>query len=115
MWLPFRSGLDLEHRSPGAASHQRLSFCPRSADIFLECLFISNSAVAFLNLPCDTRRTPIESYWRFRSASGFMFCTPFQKKLKKGIETPKRDVDLIKKRYIEAQELAHEYEKTKTN
>ena len=39
----------------------------------------------------------------------------FQKKSKKGIETPKRDVDLIKKRYTEAQELAHEYEKTKIN
>jgi phage-related protein len=39
----------------------------------------------------------------------------FQKKSKKGIETPKRDVDLIKKRYTEAQELAHEGEKAKTN
>jgi len=39
----------------------------------------------------------------------------FQKKSKKGIETPKRDVDLIKKRYTEAQELAHENEKAKTN
>jgi phage-related protein len=39
----------------------------------------------------------------------------FQKKSKRGIETPKRDVDLIKKRYAEAQELAHEYEKAKTN
>jgi phage-related protein len=39
----------------------------------------------------------------------------FQKKSKKGIETPKRDVELIRKRYAEAQELAHEYEKTKTN
>lgn len=39
----------------------------------------------------------------------------FQKKSKKGIETPKRDVDLIKKRYAEAQELAHEHEKDKTN
>ena len=39
----------------------------------------------------------------------------FQKKSKKGIETPKRDVDLIKKRYAEAQELAHEHEKEKTN
>lgn len=39
----------------------------------------------------------------------------FQKKSKKGIETPKRDVDLIKKRYAEAQELAHEYEKAKSN
>jgi phage-related protein len=39
----------------------------------------------------------------------------FQKKSKKGIETPKRDIDLIKKRYTEAQELAHEYEKTKAN
>jgi phage-related protein len=39
----------------------------------------------------------------------------FQKKSKKGIETPKRDVDLIKKRYTEAQELAHEFEKAKTN
>jgi len=39
----------------------------------------------------------------------------FQKKSKKGIETPKRDVDLIRKRYTEAQELANEYEKTKTN
>jgi phage-related protein len=39
----------------------------------------------------------------------------FQKKSKKGIETPKRDVDLIRKRYTEAQELAHEYERAKTN
>jgi len=39
----------------------------------------------------------------------------FRKKSKKGIGTPKRDVDLIRKRYTEAQELAHEYEKTKTN
>lgn len=39
----------------------------------------------------------------------------FQKKSKKGIATPKRDVDLIKKRYAEGQELAREYEKTKTN
>jgi phage-related protein len=39
----------------------------------------------------------------------------FQKKSKKGIETPKRDVDLIKKRYAEGQELAHACEKTKTN
>jgi phage-related protein len=39
----------------------------------------------------------------------------FQKKSKKGIETPKRDVDLIRKRYAEARELAHGYEETKTN
>ena len=39
----------------------------------------------------------------------------FQKKSKRGISTPKRDIDLIKKRYTEAQELAHEHEKTKTN
>jgi phage-related protein len=39
----------------------------------------------------------------------------FQKKSKKGIATPKRDVDLIKKRYLHAQELAHEYEKAKAN
>jgi phage-related protein len=39
----------------------------------------------------------------------------FQKKSKKGIATPKRDVDLIQKRYAEAQELAHEHEKTKAN
>jgi len=39
----------------------------------------------------------------------------FQKKSKKGIKTPKRDVDLIRKRYTEAHELAHEYEKAKTN
>ncbi len=39
----------------------------------------------------------------------------FQKKSTKGIGTPQRHVDLIKKRYTEAQELAHEYEKTETN
>ena len=39
----------------------------------------------------------------------------FQKKSKRGIETPKRDVELIKKRYAEAQELADEQEKTKSN
>jgi phage-related protein len=39
----------------------------------------------------------------------------FQKKSKKGIATPKRDVDLIRKRYSEAQELAHADEKAKTN
>jgi phage-related protein len=35
-----------------------------------------------------------------------------QKKSKKGIGTPKRDVDLIEKRYTEAQELEHAYDKT---
>ena len=39
----------------------------------------------------------------------------FQKKSKKGTETPKRDVDLIRKRYSEAQGLARDYEKTKIN
>jgi phage-related protein len=39
----------------------------------------------------------------------------FQKKSNRGIETPQRHVDLIKKRYAEAQELAHGYEKAKTN
>ena len=39
----------------------------------------------------------------------------FQKKSKKGVETSKRDVDLIRKRYTEAQELAHEYENAKTH
>ncbi len=39
----------------------------------------------------------------------------FQKKSKKGIETPKRDIDLVRKRYTEAQELANEYEKAKTH
>ncbi len=39
----------------------------------------------------------------------------FQKKSKRGIETPKRDVDLIRKRYTEAQELANDYEKAKTH
>ena len=37
----------------------------------------------------------------------------FQKKSKTGIATPRRDVDLIKKRYAEAQELAREHEKAK--
>jgi phage-related protein len=39
----------------------------------------------------------------------------FQKKSKRGIATPKRDVDLIKKRHAEALELAHEHEKQKIN
>ena len=39
----------------------------------------------------------------------------FQKKSRKGIETPKRDVDLIRKRYAEAQELAHAQDNTKPN
>lgn len=39
----------------------------------------------------------------------------FQKKSKSGIATPKPDVDLIKKRYAQAQELAHEDEATKAN
>ncbi len=39
----------------------------------------------------------------------------FQKKSKKGVETPKREVDLIRKRYAEAQRLAYDHEKTKTN
>ncbi len=39
----------------------------------------------------------------------------FQKKSKRGIETPKREVDVIRKRYAEAQELARDYEKTKIN
>jgi phage-related protein len=39
----------------------------------------------------------------------------FQKKSKRGIETPKRDVELIRQRYTEAKELAHAYERTKNN
>ena len=39
----------------------------------------------------------------------------FQKKSKRGIETPQKDVDLIKKRYAQAQELAREYQKTQFN
>ena len=39
----------------------------------------------------------------------------FQKKSKKGIETPKRDVDLIRKRYAEAKELANAQDKPKPN
>jgi phage-related protein len=39
----------------------------------------------------------------------------FQKKSKKGIETPKRDLELIKKRYLEAQELAYDHEKPKVH
>jgi phage-related protein len=39
----------------------------------------------------------------------------FQKKSKRGGETPKREVDLIRKRYAEAQRLAVDHEKTKTN
>ncbi len=39
----------------------------------------------------------------------------FQKKSKRGAETAKRDVDLIKRRYTEAQELADYEEKAKSN
>jgi phage-related protein len=39
----------------------------------------------------------------------------FQKKSKKGIETPKRDVELIRQRYASAKELAYEDEKAKSN
>jgi len=39
----------------------------------------------------------------------------FQKKSKRGIETPKRDVELIRQRYTEAKELAHAHERTKNN
>jgi phage-related protein len=39
----------------------------------------------------------------------------FQKKSKKGIETPQREINLIRKRYAEAQELAREHEKKKVN
>jgi phage-related protein len=39
----------------------------------------------------------------------------FQKKSKKGIETPKRDVDLIRRRYAEAQELERGLEKAEIN
>lgn len=36
----------------------------------------------------------------------------FQKKSKKGIATPKPEVDLIRRRYVEAERLAHELETT---
>jgi len=39
----------------------------------------------------------------------------FQKKSKRGIETPKQDADLVKQRYAQAQELDHEYKKKKAN
>lgn len=39
----------------------------------------------------------------------------FQKKSRKGVETPKHDVDLIRQRYREAQELEHEYEEAEND
>ena len=39
----------------------------------------------------------------------------FQKKSKKGIATPQHDVDLIRKRFAEAQELANAQENAKRN
>ena len=39
----------------------------------------------------------------------------FQKKSKRGVETPRRDVELIRQRYSEAKNLAHDHEKAKTN
>jgi phage-related protein len=39
----------------------------------------------------------------------------FQKKSKRGIATPQRDVDLIRKRYAEARELAREHEEAKSD
>ena len=39
----------------------------------------------------------------------------FQKKSKRGIETPRWDVELIRQRYAEARELENEFEKKKTN
>jgi phage-related protein len=39
----------------------------------------------------------------------------FQKKSKRGVETPKRDVELIRRRYAEAKELADEFEKAQNN
>jgi len=38
-----------------------------------------------------------------------------QRKSKRGIETPRRDVELIRQRYAEARELENEFEKKKTN
>ena len=39
----------------------------------------------------------------------------FQKKSRRGIATTQRDVDLIRRRYAEAKELANEFEKAKNN
>jgi phage-related protein len=39
----------------------------------------------------------------------------FQKKSNKGIETPKRDIDLIRQRYREAQELARGHEEAESH
>jgi hypothetical protein len=83
------------------------NFRRRSSDRAAEPASSRVSAVAFLRLHCDTRRTLTMSCGRYRSAAGFMLHA-FPKKSKKGIETPKPDVDLIKKRYTEAAELARE-------
>ena len=50
---------------------------------------------------------------RFREAIYVLHA--FQKKSKRGVETPKRDVELIRQRYAEAKELANEHEKAKAN
>jgi phage-related protein len=53
-------------------------------------------------------------WWRYRPTGGRIYVLhAFQKKSKRGIETPMRDVELIKKRHKEAQELAHGDEETK--
>ena len=73
------------------------------------------SAVAFLNLPLRYASDAYRVVLAVQIGTRIYVLHAFQKESKKGVETPKRDVDLIKKRYIEAQELAYEHEKTKTN
>jgi phage-related protein len=87
---------------------QQFGGMPKDARPFKE------SARVFLSLCCDTPPmlrviTAVQLGRRIYVLHGF------QKKSKRSIATPQRDVDLIRRPYAEAQELAREYEKTKIN
>jgi phage-related protein len=52
------------------------------------------------------RRHTFRAVYTVRFSDAIYVLHAFQKKSKKGIATPKQDVDLIKRRYAEARELA---------
>jgi phage-related protein len=69
----------------------------------------------FVSLLCDTPPMTYRVITAVQLGARIYVRHGFQKKSKRGIETPKREVDLIRKRYAEAQDLARDYEKTKIN
>jgi phage-related protein len=74
----------------------------------IEAKPLKNVGAGVLEVVSDHRGDTFRTVYTVKLEKAVYVLHAFQKKSKKGIATPKQDVDLIKQRYKEAQELAED-------